>query len=152
MNMPEHSMNHYHLTNEIMLGNQQWEGKEDMLSIVMLGLANELPPEGDDKYELHRLLGALLSETLAQEQKLNIIEKEYDIPLENGIRKELDSMCNLSQGIEERAEERAEKRAEERIIMNMFERDFPVDQIAIATQKSVDEVREIIDSKQAILV
>jgi hypothetical protein len=36
-----------------------------------------------------RLLGALLSETLAQEQKLNIIEKEYDIPLENGIRKGL---------------------------------------------------------------
>jgi hypothetical protein len=147
MNMPEHSMNHYHLTNEIMLGNQQWEGKEDMLSIVMLGLANELPPEGDDKYELHRLLGALLSETLAQEQKLNIIEKEYDIPLENEVRKELDSMCNLSQGIEERATERAE----ERIILSMYDNGIDIEKIAVVSNRTVNEVREIIDNKQAVL-
>jgi hypothetical protein len=143
MNMPEHSMNHYHLTNDVLLGNQKWDGKEDMLSIVMIGLANELPPEADKDYELHRLLSALLSKRLAQKEKLNIIENEYDIPLETGTRKELESMCNLSQGIVEDTEER--------IIMNMFTRNFTLEQIADATEKTVDEVKQIIDSKQAVL-
>jgi hypothetical protein len=148
MNMPEHSMNHYHLTNDVLLGNQIWNGKEDMLSIVMIGLSKELPPEGDVKYELHRLLGALLSKRLAQKEKLNIIENEYDIPLEFGTRKELESMCNLSQGIVEEAE----RDTEERIIMNMFTRHFTLEQIADATEKTIDEVKQIIESNQTVLV
>jgi hypothetical protein len=148
MNMPEHCMNHYHLTNDVLLGTHKWKGKEDMLSIVMIGIANELPPEGDEKYELHRLLGALLSKHLEQKEKLNIIENEYDIPLEVGARRELESMCNLSQGIVEEAE----RDTEERIIMNMIESDFSIEQIAIATRKTVDEVKQIIDSRKAVLV
>ena len=36
-------------------------------------------------YELHRqVLGALLSQNLPVEQKLAIIDREYDIPLEIG--------------------------------------------------------------------
>jgi hypothetical protein len=128
----------------VLLGTHKWKGKEDMLSIVMIGIANELPPEGDEKYELHRLLGALLSEDLPPETKLNIIENEYDIPLEIVSRKELQSMCNLSEGIVERTEER--------IIMNMFTRNFTLEQIADATEKTVDEVKQIIDSKKAVLV
>jgi hypothetical protein len=88
-----------------------------------------------------------LSETLAQEQKLNIIEKEYDIPLENEVRKELDSMCNLSQGIEERATERAE----ERIILSMYDNGIDIEKIAVVSNRTVNEVREIIDNKQAVL-
>lgn len=45
-----------------------------MLNIVLIGLAKELPKQ-DDKYELHRLLGALLSQKLTPNEKLNIIEK-----------------------------------------------------------------------------
>mgnify|MGYP007063179344 FL=1 len=41
----------------------------------------------DKKHELHRLLGTLLSKKLSQNEKLNIIEKEYDIPLEEDLRK-----------------------------------------------------------------
>lgn len=52
-----------------------------MLNIVLIGLAKKLPRQ-DEKHELHRLLRALLSKSLTQRGKLNIIEKEYDIPLE----------------------------------------------------------------------
>ena len=52
-----------------------------MLNIVLIGLAKKLPRQ-DEKHELHRLLRALLSKSLTQSGKLNIIEKEYDIPLE----------------------------------------------------------------------
>jgi hypothetical protein len=143
LNMKENSMNHYHLTNDVLLGNQKWEGKEDMISIVLLGLSNELP-EHDENYELHRLLGTLLSKSLTQNEKLNIIGNEYDIPLEDEFRKELGSMCNLSQGIVEDTEQR--------IIMNMCENNFTVEQIALATRKTVEEVKAIIESNQKVLV
>jgi hypothetical protein len=143
MNMTENSMNHYHLTNDALLGNQKWEGKEDMISIVLLGLSKELP-EHDEDYELHRLLGALLSKSLTQAEKLNIIGNEYDIPLEDEFRKELGSMCNLSQGIVEDTEER--------IIMSMYDNDIAVEKIAVIVKKTVEEVQAIIKSNQAILV
>lgn len=60
--------------------------KQDMLNIVLIGLAKKLPRQ-DEKHELHRLLRALLSKSLTQSGKLNIIEKEYDIPLEEDLRK-----------------------------------------------------------------
>jgi hypothetical protein len=143
LNMKENSMNHYHLTNDVMLGNQKWEGKEDMISIVLLGLSNELP-EHDEEYELHRLLGALLSKSLTRNEKLNIIGNEYDIPLEDELRKELGSMCNLSQGIVEDTEER--------IIMSMYDNDIAVEKIAVIVKKTVEEVQTIIESNQSVIV
>ena len=67
----------------------------------MLGLAKNLP-EHDETYELHRLLGALLSKELTIDEKLNIIGNEYDIPIEENFRKDVSVMCNLSQGIKRR--------------------------------------------------
>jgi hypothetical protein len=66
----------------------------------MIGLAKELP-EHDETYELHRLLGALLSRELTIDEKLDIIGNEYDIPLEENFRKDMSTMCNLSQGVKE---------------------------------------------------
>ena len=48
----------------------------------------------------------LLSASLEAEEKLDIIEKEYDIPIEDDIREEVEEMCNLSQGIVESTTER----------------------------------------------
>ena len=39
------------------------------MNIIMIGLAKELP-EHDEAYELHRLLGALLSRELTVDEKL----------------------------------------------------------------------------------
>ncbi len=63
MNMDENSMSHVHLTKEDLIGFYEWKGDLDLLNIVMLGLAKNLP-EHDETYELHRLLGALLSQNL----------------------------------------------------------------------------------------
>lgn len=62
--------------------------------------------EGDEAYTLHRLLGTLFSEELTVVEKLNILEEEYDIPIEENLEKEVNYMCNLGEGIEERALER----------------------------------------------
>lgn len=64
-------------------------------------MSHELPEHNDD-YELHRLLGALLSDELPLSEKFSIVEGEYNIPVENVIEREVGVMCNLSQGIKEK--------------------------------------------------
>ena len=81
MNMPENSLEHIHLVKDSLVNSHAWKGKLDLINIVMIGLAEELP-EHEEKYELHRLLGALLSQNLSVNEKLNIIGNEYDIPME----------------------------------------------------------------------
>lgn len=71
MNMDENSMSHVHLTKENLIGSYKWKGNRNLLNIIMLGLARELP-EHDKTYQLHRLLGALLSQELTIDEKLNI--------------------------------------------------------------------------------
>lgn len=143
MNMKENSMNCYHLINDRLLGNYEWSGKLDMLNIVIIGLSKDLP-QFEKKYEPHRLLGALLSDSISQNEKLNIIEKEYNISIENDIREEVYSMCNLGEGIEERAIIKNTVK----IIINMYNNNFTLEQIALATDKSIDEVRTIIDENK----
>jgi polyribonucleotide nucleotidyltransferase len=47
-------------------------------------------------------LGTLFSDKLPTEEKINVIENEYDIPMTQDLKEEMDGMCNLSQGIVER--------------------------------------------------
>lgn len=53
-------------------------------------------------YELHCLLCTLLSQELNADEKLDIIEKEYDIPTETDLKEGMNVMCNLIEGIEEK--------------------------------------------------
>lgn len=107
-----------------------------MLNIVLVGLSKDLPEQDDEKCELHRLLGALLSKELTTDEKLAIIEQEYDIPLEDNLRKDVGVMCNLSQGIVDDTKEE--------IIMNMHRKGYKPDQIAEVVEKSIEEVKAII--------
>jgi len=121
----------------------------------MIGLAKELP-EHDETYELHRLLGALLSRELTIDEKLDIIGNEYDIPLEENFRKDMSTMCNLSQGVKEEGiaigrregleEGRREGHAE--LITKMYKNGLSIELIASATDKTIEEVKTIIEGKE----
>ena len=80
----------------------------------------------------------MLSSSLEAEEKLDIIEKEYDIPIEDDIREEVEEMCNLSQGIKEKTY------AE--IIYMMYKSGLPIEQIAGIIKMSTDKVQELLDS------
>ena len=41
MNMPENSLDYYRLANRKVLGSKKWEGKQDMINIVLIGLAKD---------------------------------------------------------------------------------------------------------------
>ena len=126
-----------------MLEPYDWKGNTDLLNIVMIGVTNELP-EHDEKYELHRLIGALLSDRLRENEKFDIIEKEYKIPLSNDFRKEVDTMCNLGQGIEDRAIER--------VVMNMHKIGYTSEEIAKAVEMTIKEVELIIKKNELVMV
>jgi hypothetical protein len=103
--MKEDSLNHYHFTNDVILGNERWKGKQDILNIIMIGLSQKLS-EKCEGHELHRLLETLLSETMLSKDKFKIFEEEYDIPMRDNLRKDVSNVSNLGQGIEDRAIER----------------------------------------------
>ncbi len=147
MNMDENSMDYVHLTDDKLLGSYPWKGGLDLLNIVLIGIADELP-EHDDKYELHRLLSALLSMELSVDEKLGIMEKEYSIPVDDRIREDVSAMCNLSQGIREKATDNAISG----VIMNMYRKGYALEQIAEIVEKSAEEVKAIIEKKEPALV
>ena len=113
-----------------------------MLNIVLLGLAEDLP-EKDEEYELHRLLGALLSSKLKVDEKLDIIGNEFQIPLESDIRKDVSEMCNLSQGIEERGVEKGLAEA----AIRMYKKGYSIEQISDILAMDIERVKDIIENK-----
>ena len=155
MNIDDNSLSHIHLTKDEMLKPCNWKGNLDLLNIVLIGITNEIP-EHDEKYEMHRLIGTLLSGELKEQEKLDIIEHEYNIPISQEFREDVRIMCNLSTGIEERATERATKKAtektSEKFILNMYKKGYTLDQIADVAETGVDEVEAIIKKKEPAMV
>ena len=163
MNMDESTMAYVHLAKDDLLGSYPWKGRIDLLNIVLIGIADELPAH-DDKYELHRLLSTLLSTGLSASEKIGIMEKEYSIAVDDRIREDVSAMCNLSQGIREKslaeglaqgkAQGITQGRAESEIefILSMYENNFTLEQIAVVAKKSVEEIRDIIKGSEPLLV
>ena len=143
MNIDDNSLSHIHLTKDELLKPCNWKGNLDLLNIVLIGITNEIP-EHDKKYEMHRLIGALLSSELKEQEKLDIIEHEYNIPTSQEFREDVRIMCNLSTGIEERATEKTS----EKFILNMYKKGYTLDQIADVAETGVDEVEAIIKKKE----
>lgn len=151
MNMKENTLSHIYLTKADLLGRHEWSGKLDLLNIVMVGLSKEIPGREED-CELHRLLSALLSSKMEAPEKLKILETEYNIPAETGIRKDVNVMCNLSEGVWEEAMERGlaegmEKGIEKgltEVILKMYENNFTLEQITVATGKDIKQIKEAI--------
>lgn len=152
MNARENRLSHIHLTKEDLMGPYSLKGRLDLLNLVMIGVGRKLP-EREEKYELHRLLGTILSADLSVDEKCKIVESEYQIPIEKEMKEELDVMCNLSQGILEIGEARGEARGvaigeaqtEARFIFNMYKKGYALEQIADVAGKSEEMIRDILE-------
>ena len=105
----------------------------------IIELANEA---GDD------VTADLMTGYLKEQEKLDIIEHEYNIPISQEFREDVRIMCNLSTGIEERATERATEKTSEKFILNMYKKGYTLDQIADVAETGVDEVEAIIKKKE----
>ena len=143
MNMDDNSLSHIHLTKDEMLKPYNWKGNLDLLNIVLIGITNEIP-EHEEKYDMHRMIATLLSSALKEQEKLDIIDNEYNIPISQEFREDVRIMCNLSTGIEERATEKTS----EKFILNMYKKGYTLDQIADVAETGVDEVEAIIKKRE----
>jgi hypothetical protein len=147
MNMKEDSLNHYHFTNDVILGDERWKGKQDILNIIMIGLSQKLS-EKCEGHELHRLLETLLSETMSSKDKFKIFEEEYGIPMRDNLRKDVSNVSNLGQGIEDRAIERMNIKH----VLNMHKKDYSIEQIAEIVELDEKTVERIIEENSPALV
>ena len=99
---------------------------------------------------------------LEVEEKLDIMEKEYDVPIEEDIREEVEEMCNLSQGIKEKAFEGGYLMGQEEgresgyaegkqngyaeAVCLMYESGLSIEQIAGIIKMSTDKVEELVNT------
>ena len=158
MNREKNTLEHIYLTKESLLGEEQWKGRLDLLNIIMIGLAEEIP-EQDKEYELHRLLGTLLSQHLEAKEKMQIVEEEYHIAMEQKFREDLKIMCNLSQGVKEEGIAMGHKFGLEQgrreailemtnnVISNMHEKGYTIMEIADVLKMSSEEVIERLEKR-----
>ena len=165
MNMKENILSHIHLVKDEKLNPFDWKGNLDLLNIIMVGVTNDIP-EREEKYELHLLISALLSDDLQMKEKLAIIGDEYNIPIKSDFREDVNIMCNLAEGIEERAiartreedrkeakkatkkaVEKATKSTSEKFIMSMYRKGYTLEQIADVADISKDDVKSVITRK-----
>lgn len=137
-------MCHIYLTKEDLLGKHNWKGNLNLVNIVMIGLTNALP-ESHNEYVLHRLLCAMFSNELSQQQKMKIMEQEYHIPMEESFKEEVSIMCNLSQGIKEAGIAEGKQREIEKVILNMHKKGYSLEQIMDATELEATELETIIE-------
>ena len=114
---------------------------------------------GPSRRGLHRLLRVLFSPVLTKMQKFKILREEYgigqdfyDTDMIDSFRKEVDAMCNLSQGVKEYGikigkEEGYIAGSEEtlvNIILRSFQQGFTVENISSITDMSIEKIKEII--------
>ena len=151
MNMPENSLEHIHLVKDSIVNSHAWKGKMDLVNIVMIGLSEELPKH-EEKYELHRLLGALLSQDLTVNEKLDIIGTEYAIPMEKDFREDVSIMCNLSLGIREDATEAATKATTLKFVISMYKKGYTAAQIADVAEMDEKQIKDIIKNAELLTV
>ena len=146
-----------HLTNEKLMGKTAIEKAGDLIHIILLGLAKNLPPYTEEN-KLHRLLGALFTNELTADEKISIIESEYNIEAKNELRKDVRKVSGLGESLVESAAEEAweqglelgGKQREIKFIISMNEKGYTIEQIADVTEKSREEVEAVLEKRNNV--
>ena len=95
------------------------------------------------------------SSKLKVDEKLDIIGNEFQIPLESDIRKDVSEMCNLSQGIEDRAFERGtangisigKKEGLAEVVLKLIKKGVSIEQVSDMLDMDIKDVQDIIENK-----
>ena len=114
----------------------------DVMTALILCLGS---PEDERENGALDILNSLLSENLTAEQKMKKL-KEYEIPITQQLDEEVSLMCNLSQGIENRALARGREKGREdekkAIARKLQKKNMPIEEIAQFVERDVEVVRQ----------
>ena len=91
-----------------------------------------------------RLLDVLLSSGKRPDEKKEILNKDFDIPMSVKMSKEVQTMCNLGEGIYEKAYEIGDKERAVAIAKKMLERGkYAIEEIAEDTGLTIEEIEQL---------
>ena len=103
LNPPEerrNSITRYRLTEENLIGTVKEEVRDyDLLSVVMLCLGDA---DGENYDGVLKLLDVLLSSKTGEAEKKQVLQNDFHIPMTQTLESEVQTMCNLSQGVMEK--------------------------------------------------
>lgn len=96
----ENTINRYFIQEENLVGDVVEANENyDLLTAVLICLGHS----GDDKYAgILKLLDVLLSSEKAPEEKKKILQDDFNIKMTKTLESEVQTMCNLSKGVEEK--------------------------------------------------
>ena len=139
-NLEENCMNYLHLTNTSLFGTHEWLGDLELMNIFLVGLDKNLSEEAIKTTDsnLHYMLGTIFSNDLSPKDKVRLLSEREDMPAGTHIRKELDTMCNLSYGLEEQGIEKGRLD----LIKNMLSKHMPVEDIMKYSGATEEEIRK----------
>ena len=132
----ENTINRYFIQEENLVGDVV-EAKEnyDLFTAVIICLGHS----GDDKYAgILKLLDVLLSSETEPEEKKKILQDDFHIKMTKTLESEVQTMCNLSKGVEEKGIEIGTLRA----IQNLMETLKLTAEQAMAALKVPDSEQE----------
>lgn len=78
-----------------------------------------------------------------------ILEKEFDIPMTEKMETEVEHMCNLSDGVEQRGIEKGIEANRRTTIINMLKENDPIDKICRVAECDESYVKKVQDELAA---
>ena len=170
----DNTITRYSLTEEQILGQAEEERKNyDLMNVVMVRFndnriltaipenSNEQGNElnrirtGDVSEDMIRLLRLLFTSKNGRDEKKQILQEEYNIPMTRELEEEVENMCNLSQGIsaksfqqgmEKGLEKGLEKGMEKGVLqvaVELLKMKLPVSNIVVATKLTLEQLHKI---------
>ena len=113
----------------------------DLMTILLLCLGSA---KDETENRALELLNVLLSAEEKPEQKLRVLEHDFQIPVSQQFDKEVSQMCNLSQGILERGREEEKRET----AITLFKMGMSIEKIAEAVRASINLVQEWISGSE----
>ena len=107
MNAPDYAaytISRYHMCKEDLYGILTQEPRYDLMEVITVCLGKESEKSRGNR--LHGMLSTLFSKTLKPAEKKTILSRDYEIETSVKMEGGMQTMCNLSQGIEDAALEK----------------------------------------------
>lgn len=152
MNPPKERNNtitEYSLTEKHHIGKvKEKDEYYDLMNAIMICLGSS---EDSTESELLCLLDVLLASDKKAKEKKIILERDFEIPMTEKMEGEMEHMCNLSDGVEQKGIEKGIKIGIEQgieqgkrlVVLNMLKENVTIEEICRYAQCDVDYVMQI---------
>lgn len=140
MNAPNYAKNtitEYKIKQEKVFGDFQGNPRYDILNVTFICLGDL---KDKDTPNFLSMLSVLLSDRIKPEEKIESLEKNFQIPMTRKLREEIEKMCNLSEAIEERGIEIGSEKTAKENAKKFFENGASYELVRASIEQLSDEV------------